>query len=88
MLNPFGSEQVPGFSSYTDLKKRITLKVQAANVNDQIFQAVHIAFENALGSENPAVPLTHPERKRLFSQVLKSVLEDMVNKLDQRAGRS
>jgi hypothetical protein len=84
MLNPFGSQQDPGLSSYVDLKKRITQKVQATDVNDQIFQAVQNAFENALGSENPVILLSRPERKRLFSQVLKSVLEDMVNKLDKK----
>ena len=86
MLNPFGSQQDPGLSSYIDLKKRITQKVQATDVNDQIFQVVQNAFENALGSENPIVLLSRPERKRLFSQVLKSVLEDMVRKLDERSG--
>jgi hypothetical protein len=88
MLNPFGSQQDPGLSSYVDLKKRITQKVQATNVNDQIFQAVQTAFENVMGSENPRVLLSRPERQRLFSQVLKSVLEDMVRKLDERSGRS
>ena len=87
MLNPFGSQQDPGFSSYVDLKKKITQKVQDTNVNDQIFQAVQIAFENALGSERPMVVLSRPERKRLFSQILKSVLEDMVRKLDERSVR-
>ena len=85
MLNPFGSQPDPGFSSYVDLKKRITRKVQASNVNDLIFQAVQNAFENAMGSENPVVLLSRPERKRLFSQVLRSVLEDMVRKLDERS---
>ena len=88
MLNPFGSQQDPGFSSYVDLKKRITQKVQATDVNDQIFQVVQNAFENAMGSESPVILLSRPERKRLFSQVLKSVLEDMVRKLDERSSRA
>jgi hypothetical protein len=86
MLNPFSSQQDRGFSSYVDLKKRITQKVQATDVNDQIFQAVQNAFENVMGSERPMVLMSRPERKRLFSQVLKSVLEDMVRKLDERSG--
>lgn len=85
MLNPFGSQQNPGFSSYVDLKKRITQKVQASDVNDQIFQVIQNAFENAIASESPSVLLSRPERKRLFSQVLKSVLEDMLRKLDERS---
>lgn len=87
MLNPFGSQQDPGFSSYVDLKKRITQKVQATDVNDQIFHVVQNAFENVMNSENQRI-LLGPERKRLFSQVLKSVLEDMVRKLDERSGRT
>lgn len=86
MLNPFGSQQDPGLSSYVDLKKKITKKVQSTSVNDQIFQVVKNAFENAMGSEYPTL-LSRPERQRLFSQVLKSVLEDMVRKLDERSGR-
>jgi hypothetical protein len=86
MLNPFSSLQDPGFSSYVDLKKRITQKVQSTDVNDQIFQAVQNAFENVMGSERPTVLMSRSERKRLFSQVLKSVLEDMVRKLDERSG--
>jgi hypothetical protein len=58
--------------------------VQAANVNDQIFQVVQNAFENALQKEN--IVLSRPERKRLFAQILKSVLEEMVRKLDDRSG--
>jgi hypothetical protein len=86
MVNPFSSLQDPGFSSYVDLKKRITQKVQATDVNDQIFQAVQNAFENVMGSERPMVLMSRSERKRLFSQVLKTVLEDMVRKLDERSG--
>lgn len=84
MLNPFGSQQDPGPSSYVNLKKRMLQNVQAAKIDDQIFQVVQNAFENALQKEN--VVLSRPERKRLFAQILKSVLEDMVKKLDDRSG--
>ena len=80
MLNPFGSEQDSSPFSYVNLQKRMLQKVQAAKVSDQIFLIVQNAFENALQKEN--VALSRPERKRLFSQILKSVLQDMVNKLD------
>ncbi len=83
MLNPFGPQREPGLSSYVNLKKRMLQKVQAAKVNDQIFQVVQNAFEAALGAEN--IVLSRPERKRLFAQILKSVLEDMVKKLDDRS---
>jgi hypothetical protein len=86
MLNPFGPQREPGLPSYVDLKKRITQKVQSTDVNDQIFQAVQNAFENVMASEHPRVLLSRPERKRLFSQILRSVLEDMIRKLDERSG--
>lgn len=88
MLNPFNPQQDSGPSSYVELKKRMLKKVQSTGVNDQIFQAVQNAFENALNSERPIILLSRPERKRLFSQVLRSVLENMVQKLDERSSRA
>ena len=86
MLNPFGPQREPGLSSYVNLQKRTLQKVQVSGVYDQIFQAVQNAFEDALGREK--IVLSRPERKRLFAQILKSVLEDMIRKLDERSGRS
>ena len=83
MLNPFDPKREPGLSSYINLKQRMLKNVQAANVNDQIFQVVQNAFEQALNKEN--IVLSRPERKRLFAQILQSVLEDMVKKLDDRS---
>jgi len=54
--------------------------VQAARVNDQIFQVVQDAFDAALRQEN--IVLSNPERKHLLWHILKSVLEDMLQKLD------
>ena len=79
MKNPFGPEQYP-LPSYVNLKKRMLQNVKAAKVNDQIFQVVQKAYEQALRMEN--VVLSRPERERLLSQILKSVLEDMIKKLD------
>ncbi len=81
MKNPFGSQQVPG--SYSNLQKRMLQKIQEAGVNDQIFEAVQKAYEEALTSEN--IVLSRPERKRLLSQILKLVLDDMIKKLDDRS---
>jgi hypothetical protein len=80
MLNPFGPQREPGLSSYANLKKRMLEKVQASKVNDQIFLAVQNAFEQAMNTEN--IVLSRPERKLLFLQILKSVLEEMINKLE------
>ena len=83
MKNPFGDQEVPG--SYHNLKERMYKKV-SANVNDQILNIVQNAYENALAKEN--VVLTRPERKRLFSQILKLVLEDMIKKSEDRPNGS
>lgn len=77
MKNPFGDQQVPG--SYHNLQERMSKKV-SANVNDQIFGILQKAYENALYEEN--VVLSRPERKRLFSQIVKMVMEDVLKKLD------
>ena len=79
MLNPFGSQQVPG--SYVNLRKRMFQHVQDLKINDQIFEVVKNAYEQALSREN--IVLSRPERMRLLSQIMKMVLDDMSKKLDQ-----
>jgi len=77
MKNPFGDQQIPG--SYHNLQERMYKKV-SANVNDQILGTLQKAYENALYEEN--VALSRPERKRLLSQIVKMVMEDVGRKLD------
>jgi len=86
MKNPFGDQQIPGSGSYHNLKERVYKKV-SAKVNDQMLVILQNAlvilqnaYENALGAEN--VVLSRPERKRLFSQIVKMVMEDALKKLD------
>lgn len=79
MLNPFDPQQDP--RSYTDLRKRMFQHLQYLKVYDQIFEVVKNAYEQALIREN--VILSHSERMRLFSQILKMVLEDMLKKLNK-----
>jgi len=79
MLNPFELPQDSG--SYVDLKKRMLQHIQSAKINDQIFQVVQQAYENALQREN--ILLSRSERKRLLSQILRDVLDDMIKKLDK-----
>ena len=81
MLNPFGSQQVPG--SHVNLQKRMLQRIQSAKIDDQIFEVVQKAYEIALQEEG--ILLSRPERKRLLSQLLKSVLDDMIKKLDDRS---
>ena len=85
MLNPFASQPDSDFDDLKklmDLKKVMLQKVQEAQVNDQIFEAVQKAYEDALKAEN--IVLTPRERKRLLSQILRSVLEDMLKKMSDR----
>ena len=77
MQNPFGDQQVPG--SYHNLKERMYKKV-SANVNDQILVILQNAYENALNAEN--IVVSRAERKRLFSQILKLVFEEILKKYD------
>ena len=77
MKNPFGDQQVPG--SYHNLRERMYKKV-SVNVNEQITEIMVKAYENALNDEN--VMLTRPERKRLLSQIVKMVMEDVLKKFD------
>ena len=81
MLNPFGSQKVPG--SYVNLQKRMLQRIQSAKIDDQIFEVVKQAYEVELDKEG--ILLNQPERKRLLSQLLKLVLEDMTRKLDERS---
>jgi hypothetical protein len=98
MLNPYASQPDSDFddlkklmdlkkvmlqNSYFDLKKRMLQKVQEAQVNDQIFEVVQKAYEEALAAEN--IVLSRPERKRLLAQILKLVLENMLKKMDDRS---
>jgi hypothetical protein len=78
MKNPFGDQQVPG--SYHNLQERMYKKV-SANVNDQLLGILQKAYENALHEEN--VALSRPERNRLFSQIVKMVMEDVLKKLNR-----
>jgi len=51
-------------------------KKVSAEVNDQIKSMLTNAYEKALGEAN--VVLSRPERKRLFSQIVKMVMEDIL----------
>jgi hypothetical protein len=85
MRNPF-DPQGDSLSSYVNLQKRMLQKVKAMKVNDQIFEVVQRAFEDAVKAEN--IVLSAPERKRMLSQILQKVLEEMLGKLDPRFTRN
>jgi hypothetical protein len=83
MKNPFGPEQDPGLYSYINLQKRMLKNVQAARVNDQVFNVIQKAFEDALRHEN--IVLSGPEKKRMLAQIIKQVLTDMLSKMDDNS---
>jgi hypothetical protein len=85
MRNPFGSQNDPRWGAYGELKRRILERLQEAKVSDQIFTVVQEAYEDALKWQN--IVLSRAEKERLLSQILKSVLEDMIRKLDDRRGK-
>jgi hypothetical protein len=83
MKNPFGPQQDPGLYSYVNLQKRMLKNVQAARVNDQIFNVIQKTFEEALRHET--IVLSGPEKKRMLAQIIKQVLTDMLSKMDDNS---
>ena len=79
MQNPFGDQKIPG--SHHNLQERMFKKVKAAKVDEQILAIMMKEYEAALYEEN--VVLSRPERNRLFSRIVKLVMEDVIKKLDK-----
>ena len=77
MKNPFGDQEVPG--SYQNIKERMYKKVSGTTY-DQILGILHNSYEKALEEEN--VVLSRPERKRLFGQIVKMLMEDLLKKIE------
>jgi hypothetical protein len=84
MKNPFGDQKIPG--SYHNLKERMFKKVKAAEVDKQILTIMMKVYEDALHEEN--IVLSRAERKRLFSQIVKMAMEDVLNTLDHPATKA
>lgn len=80
MQNLFGTQ--PDSGSYIDLKKRMLQRLQSFKVDEQLLEVLQVAYEDALKEEH--VILSSPERRRMLSQISKSVLEEMIKKLDDR----
>ena len=78
MKNPFGDQQVPG--DYRNLKERMYKRV-SADVNEQIRGIMVKAYENALNEES--VILVRAEKKRLFSQIVEMVMNDITGKKNE-----
>jgi hypothetical protein len=74
----FNSYQYSG--SYDELLKLMIRHAQQNEVDRQIFEILKQFFEKELGKENR--PFSRPERNRLFQQVTKAILTDVLGKID------
>ncbi len=74
----FNSYQNSG--SYDDLLKLMTRRAQQDEVDNQILEMLKQFFEKELGKEHMA--LSRPERVRLFQQITKVILTDVLGKID------
>ena len=81
MLSPFGPNKDIG--SYLNLQQRIFQRVQSPDMNNHIIEIVRKSYEAAIDAEN--IVLTRVEKKRLLSQILKLVLENMIKRLDDKS---
>ena len=73
----FNSYQYSG--SYDDLLKLMTRRAQQNEVDNQILEILQQFFEKELGKEH--MVLSRPERVRLFQQVKKAILADVLGKI-------
>ena len=77
MFNPPTS--LPDFGSYEDIQKKMIQRVREANLNEKILDILRTKYEEELAQRN--IILSRPERNRLFRDVVKSVLDDVLGKL-------
>ena len=76
MMNPSGL----GDGMYVNLRRRMFQNLKTAGLEGSILEIAQTAYEAVLKKEN--ILLTPVERKRLFSDVLKLLFEDMNNSMD------
>jgi len=70
----------PNSGSFNEALKRMTRLMQQHQIDDRIFEMLKQAFEKELGNAN--VTLSRPERIRLLQQVSKTILDDVLEKID------
>lgn len=79
MFNPPNS--LPDFGSYHDLLKKMTQRFMGAHLDEQIMGIFQAKYEEELNQRN--IHLSRPERNRLYKQVVKAVLYDLISKLGE-----
>jgi hypothetical protein len=76
MLDPYD----PSSGMYVNLRRRMVQNLKALGVEGTILEVAQTAYEATLKTEN--ILLTPTEKKKLFSDVLKLLFEDMNNAFD------
>ena len=66
---------------FPDLLHRMTQRLQEEKVDNQILEILQQAFDTIFDQNH--ILLSRPERIRLFRQASKSVLTDVLEKLDR-----
>jgi hypothetical protein len=74
----FNAYQYSG--SYDDLLKLMIQRAQQDEIDKQIAELLKQFFEKELDKENR--PFSRPDRTRLFQQVSKAILADVLGKID------
>lgn len=70
----------PNSGSYEDILKRMTRRVRENKVDNQIFGILQQVFEKELTQGN--IVLSRPDRVRLFQQVTRAILTDVLGRID------
>ncbi len=83
MLNPFAPQQDPNRYPFIDARKKILQDMKAAGVEDQVFEVVQKAYEEALRKDNIVILMPRSLKKRLLAQVMKQVLAHMASRLNE-----
>lgn len=76
MMDPYD----PSNGMYVKLRRRMVQNLKARGVEGTILEVAQTAYEATLKTEN--ILLTPIEKKKLFSDVLKLLFEDMNNAFD------
>ncbi len=66
-------------NSYDDLLKLMTQHAQQNEIDNQIIEILKKFFEMELSKENR--PFSRPERTRLFQEITKTILTDVIGKI-------
>jgi hypothetical protein len=74
----FNAYQYSG--SYDDLLKLMIQRAQHDEIDKQIAEVLKQFFEKELDKENR--PFSRPDRTRLFQQVSRAILADVLGKID------